>query len=79
MAVRTPNASDKAIVIALKVHRFVKVVDVMVCTYTNSSVRGAGTVSTCKRVDAIFLASSVLTAPFYQRVTSKESKFIFTC
>lgn len=77
MTVHTSNASNKAIVFALKFHWFVKVVDVMVFTYTISSAIGVGTVSTCKRVDAIFLASSMLTEPFYQRAILKESKFYF--
>lgn len=73
MAVFTSDSGDKAVPFALKVHWFVIVVDKMVFPYAIFSFVGDWTVSTCKRKDAIFLASSVPTVPFSQRETWKEA------
>lgn len=64
--VRTADSSQKAIVIALKVHWFVKVVDVIAIPYTVSPVIINRTIATFKIMDAIFFAISVLTLPFPQ-------------
>lgn len=69
MAVFTSDSDDKAVPFALEVHWFVIVVDKMVFPYAIFSFVGDWTVSTCKRKDAIFLASSVPTVPFSQRET----------
>ena len=68
----TSYSSDEAIMGALVLYWEVKVIHVMARPCTVAKAIRNRTISTLKRVDAIFFAISVLTAPFLYGVAFKE-------